>query len=314
MNIFVTGGNGYKGSVLIPKLLEEGYRVTSFDTNWFGDYLGENMNLNCIKGDIRDLKSLSLEGFDAVIHLANVANDPAVDLNPTMSWEINVLAGQQLIEKAKNSNVKQFIFASSGSVYGIKDEERVTEELSLVPISTYNKTKMVAERVFSSYEPNMKVHSVRPATVCGLSPRMRLDVAVNLLTFQALTKKEIIVLGGKQIRPNIHIDDICGVYLHLLKNFDNINSGFFNAGFENISIYEIAELIRSKVDCNIVVKESNDPRSYRQDSTKILNTGFRPKKNISIAIDEIVDAYKHGKLFDREEWHTVKWMKSRKIQ
>ena len=191
MNIFVTGGNGYKGSVLIPKLLEEGYRVTSFDTNWFGDYLGENMNLNCIKGDIRDLNLLSLDGFDTVIHLANVANDPAVDLNPTMSWEINVLAGQQLIEKAKNSNVKQFIFASSGSVYGIKEEEKVTEELSLVPISTYNKTKMVAERVCKSYEPYMKVHSIRPATVCGLSPRMRLDVAVNLLTFQALTKKEI---------------------------------------------------------------------------------------------------------------------------
>ena len=314
VKIFVTGGNGYKGSVLIPKLLKEGHQVTSFDTNWFGNYLEVNQSLNCIKGDIRDLNLLSLDGYDSVIHLANVANDPAVDLNPTMSWEINVLAGQQLIEKAKNSNVKHFIFASSGSVYGIKKEERVTEELSLVPISTYNKTKMIAERVFSSYEPYMKVHSIRPATVCGLSPRMRLDVAVNLLTFQALTKKEIKVLGGKQIRPNIHIDDICGVYLHLLKNFEKIDSGFYNAGFENISIYEIAELIKSKIECNILLEESNDPRSYKQDSTKIINTGFSPKKNVSIAIDEIIDAYNNGRLFDREEWHTVKWMKSRKIK
>ena len=160
----------------------------------------------------------------------------------------------------------------------------------------------------------MKVHSIRPATVCGLSPRMRLDVAVNLLTFQALTKKEIKVLGGKQIRPNIHIDDICGVYLHLLKNVDKINSGFYNAGFENISIYEIAQLIKSKIDCNILIEESNDPRSYRQDSTKILNTGFYPKKNVSIAIDEIIDSYKHGKLYDREQWHNVKWMKKQKIK
>ena len=151
------------------------------------------------------------------LFISNVANDPAVELNPSMSWEINVLAGHQLIEKAKIYKVKQFIFASSGSVYGIKKEEKVTEDLSLVPVSTYNKTKMIAEKVFKSYEKFMKVHSIRPATVCGLSPRMRLDVAVNLLTFQALSKNKITVLGGTQVRPNIHIDDICEVYIHFIR-------------------------------------------------------------------------------------------------
>lgn len=314
MNIFVTGGNGYKGSVLIPKLLKQGFKVTSFDNNWFGNYLERNHNLKCIKGDVRELDSVSLEGFDVVIHLANVANDPAVDLNPNMSWEINVLAGHQLIEKAKKSDVGHFIYASSGSVYGIKEEEKVTEELDLVPISTYNKTKMIAERVFSSYEPLMKVHSLRPATVCGMSPRMRLDVAVNLLTFQALTKKEITVLGGKQIRPNIHIDDICDAYIHLIKNEQFIDSGSYNAGFENISILEIAELIKTKVKCDIKVKDSNDPRSYRQDSTKLINTGFKPKKNISKAIDEMIVSYEEGNLIDKDEWHTVRWMKSQDIK
>ena len=314
MKILVTGGSGYKGSVLIPKLLNSGHNVTCFDTNWFGDYLQVNNSLTKLKGDIRDLKDLSLKGFDTIIHLANVANDPAVELNPTMSWEINVLAGHQLIEKAIKENVRHFIFASSGSVYGIKQEEEVTEDLPLVPISTYNKTKMIAERVFISYSNKIKFHSIRPATVCGLSPRMRLDVAVNLLTFQALTKGKITVLGGTQVRPNIHIDDICDVYLHFVSNYQNIDSGFYNAGFENISILDIAKKIQSKVNCEIEVKDSNDPRSYRQDSSKLLKTGFTPKKNVSIAIDEIIQSYNSGQLSDKSQWHTVKWMKENKLK
>ena len=314
MKIFVTGGNGYKGTFLIPKLLKDGYEVTNLDTNWFGDYLRNNEKLISIKGDIREIKDLNLEGYDAIIHLANVANDPAVELNPNMSWEINVLAGQQLIEKAKSAGVKQFIFASSGSVYGVKKEDKVTEELPLVPISTYNKTKMIAERVFMSYQPYMKVHSIRPATVCGVSSRMRLDVAVNLLTFQALKNKKITVLGGKQIRPNIHIEDICNVYRHFLKNRESIESGCFNAGFENVSILDIAKLIQSKIDCQIEIKESNDPRSYRQDSSKLIKTGFKPKKKISDAIDEIISSYKKGLITDEDQWYTVKWMKLNEIK
>ena len=314
MKILVTGGCGYKGSVLIPKLLSIGHQVINFDTQWFGNYLSNNKNLKSIKGDIRDISKLSLEGVDVIIHLANVANDPAVELNPTMSWEINVLAGQQLIDKAKRANVKQFIFASSGSVYGVKSEDKVTEDLLLVPISTYNKTKMIAERVFMSYSPYMKVHCVRPATVCGVSPRMRLDVAVNLLTFQAITKREITVLGGTQVRPNIHIDDICNVYLHLLFNSNNIESGFYNAGFENVSILNIAEMIASKIKCNIEIKPSNDPRSYKQESSKLLKTGFIPNKTISNAIDEIVNAHDEGRLVDKDQWHTVRWMKLNNIK
>ncbi len=309
MKILITGGCGYKGSVLIPKLLKEGHQLTNIDTEWFGNYLKPNKNLNSIKQDIRNIKDISFNGFDSVIHLANIANDPAVEINPTMSWEVNVLATHQLIEMAKNANIKQFIFASSGSVYGIKKEEKVTENLSLVPISTYNKTKMIAERVLMSYEPEMKIHVIRPATVCGISPRMRLDVAVNLLTFQGLTKNKVIVLGGSQVRPNIHIDDICDVYIHFLNN-SNISSGFYNAGFENTSILEIAKSIKSKLNCNLEILPSNDPRSYRQDSTKLLRTGFKPKKNIDMAIDELISAYKNQELTDKDMWHNVGWMKS----
>ena len=312
--ILVTGGCGYKGSILIPKLLDKGYYVVSLDTQWFGSYLEKRDNLEIIKSDIRNIDSLNLENVDSIIHLANVANDPAVELNPTMSWEINVLAGQQLIDKAVRENVKHFIFASSGSVYGVKSEDRVTEELSLVPISTYNKTKMVAERVFMSYSDKLKVHCIRPATVCGLSPRMRLDVAVNLLTFQALSRNKITVLGGSQVRPNIHIDDITDLYLHLLSNMNSIPSGFYNAGFENISILEIAEMIKTKTDCKINIEKSNDPRSYRQDSTKILETGFVPKKKVANAIDEIIDAYKNKILKDTAQSHTVDWMKKNNIK
>ena len=308
MKILITGGCGYKGSVLIPKLLKEGHQLTNIDTEWFGNYLKPHKNLNSIKQDIRNIKDISFNGFDSVIHLANIANDPAVEINPTMSWEVNVLASHQLIEKAKNANIKQFIFASSGSVYGIKKEEKVTENLSLLPISTYNKTKMIAERVLMSYESSMKIHIIRPATVCGISPRMRLDVAVNLLTFQALTKNKMTVLGGSQVRPNIHIDDICDVYIHFLNN-SNISSGFYNAGFENTSILEIAQSIKSKLNCKIDILPSNDPRSYRQDSTKLLRTGFKPKKNIYIAIDELISAYKNQQLTDKDRWHNVGWMK-----
>ena len=309
MKLLITGGCGYKGSVLVPKLLERGHEVIVHDTQWFGSYFKTHPRLEVYKTDIREIDKINFEGVSAFIHLANVANDPSVELNPLSSWEINVLASQQILDKAISQKVKHVIFASSGSVYGVKKEDKVTEDLELVPISTYNKTKMVAERVFLSYSDKAKIHCLRPATVCGLSPRMRLDVAVNLLTFQALSKKEITVLGGDQVRPNIHIDDIADLYIHLINNKDKIDSGCFNAGFENISIREIAELIQIKTNCSIEIKPSNDPRSYRQDSTKILATGFKPNKSVEVAIREIIDAYNNGSLKDNPAWHTVKWMK-----
>ena len=308
MKILVTGGSGYKGSVLIPNLLKDGHNIVSVDTNWFGDNLDDHPSLLKIKADIRDIDSIPFDDIESIIHLANIANDPAVELSPTLSWEVNVLSSYQIADKAVRNGVKQIIYASSGSVYGIKEEHRVTEDLPLVPISIYNKTKMVAERVFLSFKDKLDIKCIRPATVCGFSPRMRLDVSVNMLTYQALKNRKITVFGGSQTRPNIHIKDMINVYKHFLNN-KNIPSGCFNAGFENISILEIAKKVSEMIKTEIVIMESNDPRSYRQDSTKLLETGFKPKYNITDAIKEIKCKFEEGILDGSEDKYTVKWMK-----
>jgi nucleoside-diphosphate-sugar epimerase len=309
MKILITGGCGYVGTVLTEALLEAKHEIVVVDNQWFGNYLKPNSNLINIKADIRDLDLIPMENVDVVIHLANIANDPAVDLNPTLSWEVNVLSSQQLAEKAIKNGVKQFIYASSGSVYGVKDESDVTEDLDLVPISVYNKTKMVAERVLLSYRDKIKVHCIRPATVCGLSPRMRLDVSVNMLTFQALKHKKITVFGGDQTRPNIHIKDMVRVYEHFINN-SMIESGCYNAGFENISILEIAKLVQNLIETGISVSSSNDPRSYRQNSDKLLKTGFEKKYSVEDAIHEIKLAYENNEIIETEQCYTVKLMKS----
>lgn len=306
MNIFVTGACGYKGTVLIPKLLAAGHSVTAFDIMWFGNYLSLHDNLKIVKGDIRDADKLDLSSFDVIIHLSSVANDPCSDLNPLLTWEISCLATMRLADRAVRQGVKHFIYASSGSVYGLKNESSVTEDLELVPLSEYNKTKMVGERVLLSYSDHMVVQIIRPATVCGLSKRMRLDVAVNLLTMQALTKGEITVLGGKQTRPNIHIDDITDLYLFLLDRQDI--RGIFNAGFENISILSIAEMVAKHTNATITIKPSNDPRSYRVSSAKLLATGFKPSKTVEDAIKEIIAAYKQGLILDEDRFYNLKWM------
>lgn len=307
--ILVTGGCGFVGSSLVNHLLESGHQITVVDTEWFGNYLKSHENLTCLKQDIRDVDTIPFEGIESIIHLANIANDPGVELNPTLSWEVNVLATQQLANKARLHGVKQFIYASSGSVYGVKEEENVTEDLELVPISVYNKTKMVAERVLLSYEDDFKVHCVRPATVCGWSPRMRLDVSVNMFTWQALRNNEMTVFGGNQVRPNIHIDDMVNVYDHFLTN-PHIKSGCYNAGFENISILEIAEMIKKKMQgTEITITASNDPRSYRQNSDKLLQTGFKQKYSVENAIDDIIQIFEDGKLDEGDNCFTVKWMK-----
>tara|TARA_Y100001933_G_C18946773_1_gene541977 strand:+ start:87 stop:1037 length:951 start_codon:yes stop_codon:yes gene_type:complete len=313
MKLLVTGGCGYKGTVLIPMLLADGHSVTSVDTQWFGNALPVHPELTNLKMDVRDTHNVPLDGVDAVIHLANIANDPAVELNPTLSWEVNVLAGQQLADKAVRAGVKQFLFASSGSVYGIKEEPNVTEDLSLVPISVYNKTKMVAERVFLSYANEMQVQCIRPATVCGLSPRMRLDVSVNMLTYQGLKNGKITVFGGEQTRPNIHIKDLANVYRHFLAK-PELPSGCYNAGFENIKIREIAERVQKQTGAEIEITESNDPRSYRQDSSKLIATGFKPQFSVQKAIEEISEAYRNEVLPVGEHCYTVKWMKKLNLE
>ena len=306
MKILVTGACGYKGSVLVPKLIQAGHEVVALDIMWFGNYLKPDPKLTVINADVRDTNSVPLSGVDAIVHLSSIANDLCGDLDPKLTWEVSCLATMQLVDKAARAGIPHFIYASSGSVYGVKSEPDVTEDLDLVPLSEYNKTKMVAERVLLSYCNEMVVQIVRPATVCGLSPRMRLDVAVNLLTMQALAKGEITVLGGAQVRPNIHIDDITDLYLFLLGNTQL--TGIYNAGFENLSIAEIAGKVARVTGATVRVEASNDPRSYRVNSDKILTAGFRPRKSVDIAIDEMVEAFRAGVLEDDDRHYNLKWM------
>ena len=312
MKILITGGCGYVGNELVKNLLKLKHKIIVVDTQWFGNNLQKHKNLKVFKSDIRNIKENLFKGQDALIHLANIANDPAVDLNPSISWDVNVIATEKLIQLSIKHKLKKFIFASSGSVYGIKKEKKVTENLELVPISTYNKTKMVAEKLLMSYQDRIKVFCIRPATVCGLSDRMRFDVTVNLLTLQALEGNEITVFGGKQIRPNIHIQDMIAVYRHFLDK--NLKSGFYNAGFQNLSVVNIAKIIAKKLKSKIKIQKLNDPRSYRIDSSKLIKSGFVKTHTIEMAIDEITEAYRNKKLKSHPSCYTVQWMKKLKIK
>lgn len=313
MKILVTGGCGYKGSVLIPKLLKKNHKVISIDTQWFGNFLPKHRNLKNIKMNVNDIDKVSLKGVNVIIHLASIANDPMADLNKNLSWETSALGTLKLINHAIKYKVKRIIYASSGSVYGVKKNFKVHEKLSLKPISLYNKVKMITERVLLSFSKKIEVFIVRPATVCGYSPRMRFDLTVNALTISALKKGEITVFGGKQIRPNIHIDDITDLYLYFLK-INKKHSGIYNAGFENRSIIKIAQNVKSKITSRIKIKKnSNDPRSYRLDSSKLINLGFKPKKNYIDAINEIKKLFLKKKLKDHPSFHSVEWLKNKKI-
>ncbi|MDD5108728.1 MAG: SDR family oxidoreductase [Candidatus Omnitrophica bacterium] len=313
MNILLLGGCGFVGTVLTQELLAQGHQATVVDIQWFGNYLAKHKNLKVIKEDIRNVDNIPMQGIDAVMHLANIANDPCGELNSKLAWEVNVLATMRLVERAIEHKVKQFILASSGSVYGVKDEPLVTEDLSLIPISDYNKTKMISERVLMSYQDRICIQILRPATVCGYSPRMRLDLSVNMLTMQALANGKITVLGGNQTRPNIHLKDMIGVYLHFLGKGTKLN-GVFNAGFENISIIDIANKVVKHVPAEIIISESNDPRSYRLCSQKLLDTGFKPRYCVDDAIKEIALHFKSGNLKNEDKYYNIKTMKNLKLQ
>ncbi len=309
MKILVTGGCGYVGSLLIPKLLSDGHSIISVDTKWFGDYLPRHKNLKNIKLDISNISNLKIKKIDCCIHLASIANDPMAELDKSLSWETSALNTYNLMEFLKKLKTKRIIYASSGSVYGISKKAKVTERTPLKPISLYNKVKMVTERVILSYSRSIETFIIRPATVCGYSPRMRLDVTVNALTFSALQNKEIKVFGGKQVRPNIHIDDLCDIYRFFLQ-VNKKYSGIYNAGFENKSILEIAKFIKNIIPSKInIFKDLSDPRSYRLDSTKIIKIGFKPKKTIRNAIDEIREKYSNRILKQQENFHSLKWLK-----
>lgn len=312
MHVLLTGGCGYVGTVLTARLLDEGYQVTVVDTMWFGNFLPEHPKLAVVREDVRNAEALPMQGVDAVLHLANIANDPCSELNAKLSWEVNALATMRLVEHAIAHGVGQFIYASSGSVYGVKEEPEVTEDLSLVPISDYNKTKMISERVLLSYADRITVNCLRPATICGFSPRMRLDLSVNMLTVQALVNGKITVFGGAQTRPNIHLKDMVDVYLHFLRH-GKCHPGIFNAGFENMSIMAIAEAVTAAVPAEIVVSESNDPRSYRLNSDKLLGTGFAPQFSVSDGIRDVIDAFKAGKFKNEDACYNIKAMKGRRV-
>ena len=311
MKVLITGGCGYIGSKLVTNLVRSNLDVTVLDTMWFGNSIANKLDqskLRFIKGDVRCIDDLLVEKFDVVVHLANVANDPSVELNESLSWEINALGTFKILEWAKKSGVKKFVYASSGSVYGVSNEPKVTESTVRNPISAYNKTKMVAEQVVLSYTKEFNIICIRPATVCGFSPRMRLDLAVNSLVFQALDKGLIRVFGGDQMRPHINIEDMVSIYESCVLGSLDL-SGIYNAGFENLSIRDLAVLISEKIKCEISYEVSNDPRSYRLDSTKIKEAGFIPRKSVRHAIEDLTQEYESGNLKDELRFHTVEQMK-----
>ncbi len=311
MNILVTGGCGYIGTLLIKKLLEKKNSVIVIDNQLFGNFLKKNRNLTIFKKSILEINHIKIKKkIDLIIHLSSIANDPMADLSPNLSWETSSLGTLELIKFCKKRKVRRIIYASSGSVYGIKKELKVHENLDLHPISLYNKVKMVTERILLSHKKEFEIFIIRPATVCGFSPRMRLDLTVNALTFSALNKKKITVYGGKQIRPNIHIDDMVDLYIFLTK-INKKYCGIYNAGFENKSINQIAKMVKKNIPSKIrVIKSKNDPRSYRLSSRKLLKIGFQPKKGIIDAIKELKVLYSMNKLKNKPYYHSVSWLKN----
>ena len=291
MKILITGACGYQGTKLIPLLLEKKHKITAIDTQWFGNRLKKHKNLKNYKKNILDIEKKDLKGIEIIIHLASIANDPMGDLNKSLTWEVSCLGTMQLLELAVKNKIKKFIYASSASVYGVKKEKKVIETLSLKPISTYNKAKMIAEKTILSYSNKIDVTIIRPATVCGVSPRMRFDLSVNMMAYQAIKNKKMTVFGGQQTRPNIHIDDLLDLYQFFFKKNKKFN-GIFNAGFENLKIIEIAKKVKKIIPAEIEIFKNNiDIRDYRLDASKLLALGFKPKKNVEDAIREIKKYY-----------------------
>lgn len=306
MKIFVTGGAGYCGHVLVPELLSEGHKVTVFDTFWFGDYLAEHVNLKKVKGDIRDLKLLEseLQGNEVVLHLAAIANDASFELDERLSTSINFNAFEPLVELAKKSGIQRFIYASSSSVYGVSDQPNVTEDHELVPLTLYNKYKGLCEPILFEFTDSNFIGTVfRPATVCGYSPRQRLDLSVNILTNHAFHNSKIRVFGGKQRRPNLHVKDYSRVCRTIISADPlKVQNQIFNVGEQNLSIEKLALMVQqtvatfkgiSKDQIGIQFEDSDDQRSYHINSDKIAQSlGFRPNYSVEQAVQDLCNAFK----------------------
>lgn len=333
--VLVVGGAGYVGSALVPKLLKAGYKVRVFDLYLYSKSkrLGEDIfekwvdhkNLEQIKGDVRNAKAIdkAVIGMDAVIHLACISNDPSFDLDPQLGKSINYLAFFPFLNSVNKHKIKRLIYASTASVYGVKKEKQVTEDLPLEPLTDYALYKVFCEKALVDHLPLTKTTWVilRPSTVHGYAPRLRLDLSVNILTNHAVNKGLITVFGGKQERPNVHIDDIAGLYVKLLQYPDKKIAGkIFNAGNENLSIMQIAKIVKSVVGKNIKIKTtpSDDLRSYRVSSEKIRKElGWKPKLSIRDGVKSLVKAFKEGKIpnsFDDSRYFNIATMKEIKLK
>jgi len=310
--VLVTGGAGYVGCSLVPKLLAEGHEVTVYDLMLFGsEGLPSDPKLRVVEGDIRNtaVLAVNLVGIDSVIHLAAIANDPSWELDPELSRTINYDCFEPLVAACRDAGVRRFINASTSSVYGVSDAAEVTEEHPLVPVSDYNKYKGLCEPILLNYHTdNFTTVIIRPATVCGYSPRTRLDLTVNILTNHAVNRGKITVFGGSQKRPNIHIDDIAELYVQLLTlPTDKVGAEIFNAAYQNNTVLELAEIVRTVVENEIPEKKpitievtaSDDPRSYHVTSRKITEQlGWKPKRTIEDAVRGLCAAFQAGKLPD----------------
>jgi nucleoside-diphosphate-sugar epimerase len=321
--ILITGGAGYVGAVLTPKLINLGHSIKVLDLMMYGESIFDKSDfdkskLEIIKGDIRDQELLknSLKDVDVVMHLACISNDPSFDLNPELGKSINLDAFEPLVKISKAAGVKRFIYASSSSVYGVKEVPNVTEDMSLEPLTDYSKFKADCEVILQKYvDDSWTTTTIRPATVCGYSPRQRLDVIVNILTNHAFHNREIKVFGGGQLRPNIHIEDMADAYILLMNaSHENVNGKIFNAGFENQTVDQLAEMVKKVVgsDVKIVKTSTDDNRSYHISSQKIqTELGFKPKKSIEDAVVDLNNAFKDGLLpnsMTNENYFNIKVM------
>jgi len=322
--VLVTGGAGYVGSVLVPKLLKAGYRVRVLDLYIYGesvlDPVREHPSLEEVKGDLRSRSLLNrvIPGCDAVIHLACISNDPSYELDPELGKSINYDAFLPLVSISKTSGVKRFIYASSSSVYGIKSEPEITEDLPLEPLTDYSKFKALCEEVLIEAAANdFTVSIIRPATICGYSPRLRLDLTVNILTNHAINKGLITVFGGEQKRPNLHIEDMTDLYLFMLTQpAEKIHKRVYNVGYENYTVKEIADMVRKVIhpDLPVTVTPTDDNRSYHVSSSKIKKElGFEAGHSIEQAVMDLKEAFERGLIpnpFEDKRYHNIKTMEA----
>ncbi len=323
--IYITGGAGYVGSRLVPKLLDKGFKVTVLDLMIYGeDVLPNHENLNKIKGDIRDidLVNKTISDHNVLIHLACISNDPSFELNPSLGKSINLDAFEPLVQSSLKANINHFIYASSSSVYGIKNEKNVTEDMKLEPLTDYSKFKGDCEKILNRYKSdNFITTTIRPSTVCGYAKRQRLDLVVNILTNHAYHNREIKVFGGEQLRPNVHIEDMVDSYLAVIDaDVKTINGEIFNVGFKNQSVNELASDVKSIIgeDIKITNTETNDNRSYHVSSQKIKDVlNFETKLTVRDAVKDLKKAFENKILtdtFENEMFFNIKRMNNLKLK